>query len=118
MAYAAGDETVTETAPLVSTSDSGRPLGRLKLAESVGKIRISVDTAAMRRATKSAKGHFVLWKGGIDTDSVELVQGRGYTLSYTYGWPSVLAAPENEGDLPTGVWADVPAQAGMLILIK
>ena len=46
------------------------------------------------------------------------MQGKGYTLSYTYGWPSVLAVPENEGDLPTGVWADVPAQAGMLILIK
>ena len=118
VAYAAGDETVTETAPLVSTSDSGRPLGRLKLAESVGKIRISVDTTSMRRAVKTARGHFVLWKGGIDTDSVELVQGSGYTLSYTYGWPSVLAAPENEGDLPTGVWADVPAQAGTLILIK
>ena len=118
VAYAAGDETVTEAVPLVSTSDSGRPLGRMKLDESVGKIRISVDTTSMRRAVKTARGHFVLWKGGIDTDSVELVQGRGYTLSYTYGWPSVLNAPENEGDLPTGVWADVPAQAGMLILIK
>ena len=49
---------------------------------------------------------------------VELVQGEGYALRYTYGWPSDLDEPENEGDLPTGVWADVPAQAGTLILIK
>ncbi len=115
--YAAGGETVTNAVPLVSVSDSGRPLGQLKLEESVGKVRIVVDTTSMRRATKSAHGHLVLWKAGIDTESVELVQGRGYALRYTYGWPSVLAAPENEGDLPTGVWGDVDALAGTLLLV-
>ena len=88
------------------------------LEESVGKIRFSVDLASMRRSPKSAKQHFVLWKTGIDTDHVELVPGDGYTLSYTYGWPSTLSAPAHAGDLPTGVWADVPAQAGTMLLIK
>ncbi len=72
----------------------------------------------MKVSPKSAKQHVVLWKNGIDTDSVELVQGQGYTLSYTYGWPSVLSAPENEGDLPTGVWVNASAQAGTMILVK
>jgi hypothetical protein len=108
----------TEAVPLVSVSSSGRALGAMQQAESVGTIRISVDTTSMRRAVKSAKQHFVLWKHGIDTDHVELVPGNGYTLRYTYGWPSVLDAPENAGDLPTGVWADVAAGAGTLLILK
>ena len=82
------------------------------VAGSVGTIRLVVDMASMRRAAKSAHGHLLLWRSGIDTSSVELVQGDGYTLSYTYGWPSVLDAPENAGDLPTGVWADIPPSPG------
>ena len=104
--------------PLVSVSEAGRALGAMQQQESVGTIRISVDTTSMLRAVKSAKQHFVLWRHGIDTTSVELVPGTGYTLRYTYGWPSVLDAPANAGDLPTGVWADVPAQAGTLILVR
>ena len=113
-----GEETTTGTVALYSTQDSGRAFGEMKVADSVGKIRIVVDTASMRRAVKSAHGHLVLWKSGIDTDSVELVPGTGYTIRYTYGWPSVLDAPENEGDLPTGVWADVSATACTLLLVK
>ena len=117
--YTAGGETVTNAVPLVSTSDSGRPLGTMKLSASTGKIRLSVDPAGMRNAgSRNVRQHLVLWKKGIDTDHVVLVPGSGYTLSYTYGWPSVLNAPENAGDLPTGVWADVPSQAGTLIVIK
>ena len=107
-----------EAVPFVSVSDEGRALGAMLLEESVGKIRFSVDVTSMHHSPKSAKGHFVLWKTGIDTTHVELVQGDGYTLSYNYGWPSVLSEPANAGDLPTGVWADVPAQAGTMILIK
>jgi hypothetical protein len=113
-----GGETTTSTVALYSTKDSGRAFGERKVSGSVGKVRIVVDTTSMRRARKSAHGHLLLWKSGIDTDAVELVQGRGYTLSYTYGWPSVLDAPENAGDLPTGVWAEVPSQACTLIVVK
>ena len=78
----------------------------------------SHDTASMRGASKSVHGHLVLWKSGIDTGSVELVQGTDCTLRYTYGWPSVLDAPENAGDLPTGVWADIDSRADLLLLVK
>ena len=107
-----------EAVPFVSVSDEGRALGAMLLEESVGKIRFSVDVTSMHHSPKSAKGHFVLWKTGIDTTHVELVPGRRYTLRYTYGWPSTLSAPENAGDLPTGVWADVPAQSGLLLMVK
>ena len=119
LTFAAGGETITNTVALYSTNkDSTRAFGERKVAGSVGTIRIVVDTASMRRADKSAHGHLLLWRSGIDTTSVELVPGNGYTLRYTYGWPSVLDEPENAGDLPTGVWADVAAQAGTLILVK
>jgi hypothetical protein len=72
----------------------------------------------MRGASKSVHGHLVLWKSGIDTGSVELVPGTDCTLRYTYGWPSVLNAPENAGDLPTGIWADIDARADLLLLVK
>ena len=118
LAVASGGETTASTVAMYSTKDNGPEFGTMNVAGSVGKIRIVVDTASMRRAIKSAHGHLVLWRSGIDADHVELVQGDGYTLSYTYGWPSVLAEPENEGDPPTGVWADVSAQASTMLLIK
>jgi hypothetical protein len=93
-------------------------MGGMILDESVGKIRLSVDASSMHNSPKSAKQHFVLWRTGIDTTHVELVPGKGYTLSWTYGWPSTNSVPATAGDLPTGVWADVPAQAGTLILVK
>ena len=105
-----------EAVPLSSVTDAGRALGAMVLEESVGKIRFSVDVASMHNSPKSAKQHFVLWKTGIDTNRVELGQGRGYTLSWTYGWPSTLAAAD--GNLPTGIRADVPAQAGLIMLVR
>ena len=119
LAVASGGETFTNTVALYSTKEnSGRAFGEMKVDGSVGRIRIVVDMASMRHAVKSAHGHLLLWRSGIDTTSVELVPGRGYTLRYTYGWPSVLDAPENAGDLPTGVWADVNALACTMILVK
>ena len=108
----------TGESPDALVADSGRAFGEMVLDASAGTIRLSVDASSMRRSARSARQHFVLWKSGIDTDHVALVPGEGYTLRYTYGWPSVLTEPENAGDLPTGVWADVPAQAGTLILIE
>ena len=118
VSYSAGGETVTEAVALVSTADSGRAMGKMLLDDSVGKIRLSVDTASMRGSFKGAKQHFVLWKGGIDTNSVELVQGDKYALSYTYGWPSVNDEPENVDDLPTGVWAEVSGTGGFILIIR
>ena len=39
------------------------------------------------------------------------------TLSWTYGWPSTLAEPENEGDAPTGVKVTIVGRVkGSMIL--
>ena len=103
---------------MYSTKDSGRAFGEMLVTGSTGKIRLSVDTASMRGSFKGAKQHFVLWKGGIDTNSVELVQGDKYALSYTYGWPSVNDEPENVDDLPTGVWAEVSGTGGFILIIR
>ena len=118
LSVSAGGETAAGTVAMYSTKDSGRAFGEMRVAGSVGRIRIVVDTASMRRAAKSAHGHLLLWRSGIDTSSVELVPGKGCTMRYTYGWPSVLDAPENAGDPPTGVWADVSAGAGLLMRIQ
>ena len=83
---------------MYSTKDSGRAFGEMLVTGSTGKIRLSVGTASMRGSFKSVMQHFVLWKSGIDTDSVELVQGDKYTLSYTYGWPSGLPSPDMKRD--------------------
>jgi hypothetical protein len=58
-----------------------------------------------------------LWKSGIDTSRVELVQGDGYELHYTYGWPSVATEPTEEGELPTGVWGRVDAISSTIIIV-
>ncbi len=118
VSYAVDGSNVVEAVPLSSVTDAGRALGEMVLEESVGTIRLSVDVASMHRSPKSAKGHFVLWKTGIETNRVELVPGKGYTLRYTYGWPSTLSEPATAGDLPTGVWGDVPGYAATLLLLK
>ena len=118
IAYAVDGTAYTNAVPLVSVSSSGRAFGAMFQEASVGTIRISVDTTSMRRSVKSAKQHFVLWRHGIDTTRVELVPGHAYTLRYTYGWPSDLFEPENEGDLPTGVFGYVPAQAGTVLMLR
>ena len=107
-----------------STGSAAVPLGTMRNAGSTAKILVAADTTRMKRATKSAKGHAIAWKAGILEENVVLVPGKGYTLHFTYGWddetnlPLDLRNPENEGDLPTGVWADVPATACTMILVK
>ena len=55
---------------------------------------------------------------------MELVPGDGYTLRYTYGWddeanlPLDLDAPENEGDLPTGIWFEAPSRNGSMVILR
>ena len=115
----------TNGVPFVSTTASGGAFGGMVSDASTGRIVIACNARRMRSASaRTFRGHVLAWRTGIDTDHVVLAPGDGYTLRYTYGWdaeanlPLGLAEPENEGDLPTGVWADVPAQAGTLILIK
>lgn len=55
----------------------------------------------------------VEWRSGIDTTHVRFADDlpQNATLSWTYGWPSTLAAPENEGDAPTGVKVTIVGRA-------
>ena len=108
-----------------STGSSAVPLGTMRNAGSTAKILVAADARALRSAAaRSAKCFLVGWKAGIDTAGVALIDGDGYTLSYTYGWdaeanlPAGLAEPENAGDLPTGIWCYAPSKNGTMVLIK
>ena len=61
----------------------------------------------------------VEWRSGIDTTHVRFADDlpEGATLSWTYGWPSTLDAPENEGDAPTGVKAVLVGSAPRTMLL-
>ena len=115
--YVVDDVEYTEAVPFVSIADNDRAFAGMLFEESTGKLRISVDTATMKNSIKSTRQHLILWKSGIDTDNVELVQGDDYTLHYTYGWPSTATEPTAEGELPTGIWGNVPCKAATVILI-
>jgi len=115
ISYVANDEQVVEAVPLVSVSDVERAFGEMELPESNAKIRLSMDRKFVGSRVRQ---HLLLWKGGIDTNHVELVQGDGYALSYTYGWPSTLVAPETEGDAPTGVWTECDGKPGIIIFVR
>lgn len=117
VAYVVDEVEYTEAVPFVSVADSDRAFAGMLLEESTGKIRFSVDKSSMRNSLRSTKQHLVLWKSGINTDNVELVQGEGYSLHYTYGWPSTALEPTVEGELPTGIWGNVPCEASTIIII-
>ena len=55
----------------------------------------------------------VEWRSGIDTAHVRFAADlpQNATLSWTYGWPSTLTEPENEGDAPTGVKVTIVGRA-------
>ena len=115
ISYVANDEQVAEAVPLVSVSDVERAFGEMELPESNAKIRLSMDRKSVGSRVRQ---HLLLWKGGIDTNHVELGQGDGYALSYTYGWPSTLVAPETDGDAPTGVWTECDGKPGFILIVR
>lgn len=117
VSYMVDDVEYTEKIPLTSFANKDRAFGEMVLENSTGKIFVSVDTGSMKASTKSVNQHLILWKSGIDTSRVELVQGDGYELHYTYGWPSVATEPTEEGELPTGVWGRVDAISSTIIIV-
>ena len=110
---------------LFSSASGGNalPLGTIRNAASTGKFLVAADAAAMRSGP-GAECFLVGWKAGIDANGVELVPGDGYELRFAYGWdaesnlPAGLDEPENEGDLPTGVFCSAPARTGTLIVVR
>ena len=108
-----------------STGSSSAPLGTMRNAGSTAKFRVAVDPIRMRQqGAKTARGFAIAWKAGILEENVVLVPGAGYKLRFTYGWddgtnlPLDLAAPENEGDLPTGVWFTAPSRNGSMLMFR
>ncbi|MBQ3811372.1 MAG: hypothetical protein II839_11190, partial [Kiritimatiellae bacterium] len=112
---------------LFSTKADGdaRPLGTMRNAGSTAKFLVVVDPIRMRQqGAKTARGFAVAWKAGILEENVILVPGNGYKLRFTYGWDDVanlpldLDAPENEGDLPTGIWFETPSRNGSMVILR
>ncbi|MBR1921849.1 MAG: hypothetical protein IJ829_07620, partial [Kiritimatiellae bacterium] len=84
-----------------------------------GKILISLDSRSPVFAGNARTSvPLIEWKGGVDTNNVSTVASRRADYRYTYGWPSTLAAPENEGDLPTGLWADTKPASGLVFFLR
>lgn len=99
------------------------PLGSKRNAASTGRFVVAADASAMRNGP-GAKCFLVGWKAGIDENAVRLAPGEGCELRFTWGWdaasdlPAGLGAPENEGDLPTGIFCIAPSRAGTLVFVR
>ena len=57
------------------------------------------------------------WNAGIDTKNVTLTDSKGVHMYYTYGFPQVRTTPISEGEIPTGVAADIRSY-GTFIMIR
>ena len=58
------------------------------------------------------------WNAGIDTKNVTLTDIEGKVhMYYTYGLPQVRTTPISEGEIPTGVVADIRSY-GTFIMIR
>jgi hypothetical protein len=110
----------TNEVVLSSSSANVQTLGSYLNPESTGKIIVRVDPMSeqLRGGDRAAEGHLILWESGIDTNNVIIENTKGVIYSYTYGWPSDLDRPSEEGQLPTGIRCIIPPTAGTIILIR
>lgn len=110
----------TNAAPLYATSSKVLPLGTYKNADSTAKLIVKIDPKSeqLRGGDRAAEGHLILWESGIDTNNVIIESTKGVIYSYTYGWPSDLDRPSEEGQLPTGIRCIIPPTAGTIIMIR
>ena len=88
------------------------PVGDGKIVVSVAKRSPLLHSGSHRTV------QLIAWKAGIDTNNVQLVDRSGVQMHYTYGWPSILAVPENEEDGPTGIAADVVGVGGTCLRLR
>lgn len=110
----------TNEVVLSSISANVQTLGSYLNPESTGKIIVRVDPMSeqLRGGDRAAEGHLILWESGIDTNNVIIESTKGVIYSYTYGWPSDLDRPSEEGQLPTGLRCTIPPTAGTIIMIR
>ena len=106
-------------APLYAEYSSAEKFGGM-LGTGGGGYVIAIDPESP--AFKAAGTHtvqLVEWRSGIDTNHVWFAtqQPENTTLSWTYGWPSTLAEPENEDDAPTGVKATIVGRGKLTMIL-
>ena len=89
------------------------------------KVRLSVlQESPLVQSGHARTVQLVEWKAGIDAKNVELVPGavpfgqKFAKLYYTYGWPSTRKTPESDGEIPTGVAADVTGIAATILILR
>lgn len=84
----------------------------------IGKVVVSIDPRSDAfRSARTKAVPLVAWKGGIDVDHIALVEAPGVRYCWTYGWPSTLPEPENEGDAPTGLSTIIHGHGALLIRV-
>ena len=100
-------------------TDAKKPFA-YRAAEMERKVRLSVDANSplLKRGSRPTTVQLLLWRAGIDTKNVELVQSKGVTMYYTYGFPQVRRTPNSPDEIPTGVAADIVGQAGTILIFK
>ena len=106
-------------APLYAEYSSAEKFGGMK-GDGAGGYVVSVDPESPALAAGNTRAvQLVEWKSGIDTDHVRLAGElpESVTLSWTYGWPSTLSEPENEGDAPTGVKATITGRSKRTMIV-
>ena len=106
-------------APLYAEYNTSEKFGGM-LGTGEGGYVIAIDPESP--AFASAGKHIVQlveWRSGIDTTHVRFADNipAAATLSWTYGWPSTLDAPENEGDAPTGVKATIVGRGKLTMIL-
>ena len=105
--------------PLYAEYSTSEKFGGI-LGSGGGGYVIAVDPESpVLSAAGNRTVQLVEWKSGIDTSHVRFATEppANVTLSWTYGWPSTLDAPENEGDAPTGVKAAFSGRAKPTMLL-
>lgn len=106
-----------EVPPLYNESTGAMPLGTV--LKGSHRIVVSFDKGCgLGKVGGGATMQLIGWKSGIDTDNFDLVVGKEKAkYRWTYGWPSTLAEPENAGDKPTGLWADISGH-GIIVILR
>ncbi|MBQ6102689.1 MAG: hypothetical protein IJL06_03365 [Kiritimatiellae bacterium] len=93
--------------------------------EPVGKLVFAVDpkSPAFKKG-KSFRTQLVSWRAGIDEKSVAYRDSTTRTgfvwarLFFTYGWPSKRTEPLEQGEVPTGVAADIVGQGATFLIFR
>jgi hypothetical protein len=84
-----------------------------------GRIVFSVDKdSPLLRSGRHRTVQLMQWRAGIDAKSVALTDRKGVRMYYTYGFPRIRTTANYEGEVPTGVAADIVGQGYSLLIFR